>query len=81
MHQMWHIFRKDVRYLRYEATLVWLFAGIFAAMHLRAPRTLSDIVWIPEVLLFVGVASIIGRLVLAEAIPGNRQFWITRPYR
>jgi hypothetical protein len=78
---MWHIFRKDVRYLRYEATLVWLFAGIFAAMHLRAPRTLSDIVWIPEVLLFVGVASIIGRLVLAEAIPGNRQFWITRPYR
>jgi len=26
-------------------------------------------------------AFLIGRLVLAEAIPGDRQFWITRPYR
>jgi hypothetical protein len=30
----------------------------------------------------VGAAAfLIGRLVLAETIPGDRQFWITRPYR
>jgi hypothetical protein len=81
MHQTWHIFKKDCRYLRYEATVVWLIAIVFAAMHLRGPHRSSDLVWIPEVFLFIGVASIIGRLVLAEAIPGDRQFWITRPYR
>jgi hypothetical protein len=81
MHQTWHIFKKDVRYLRYEATLVWLFAAGFAAMHLRTPHGLFNEAWLPEVFLFVGVAALIGRMVLAEAIPGDRQFWITRPYR
>ena len=81
MRQMWHIFKKDFRYLRYEATLVWLFASAFAAMHLRGPHDLSNAAWLPEVFLFMGVAALIGRVVPAEAIPGDRQFWITRPYR
>jgi hypothetical protein len=81
MRQALHIFKKDFRYLRYEVALVWLCACAFAAIHLRGPHGWSDIVWIPEVFLLVGVASLIVRLALAEAIPGDRQFWITRPYR
>lgn len=34
-----------------------------------------------EFALVGATAFLIGRLVLAEAIPGDRQFWITRPYR
>lgn len=81
MHQAWQIFKKDVRYLRYEVTLVVLFAGAFAALHLRSPHSIFNDSWLPELFWFVGVATIIGRLILAEAIPGDRQFWITRPYR
>lgn len=81
MRQALHIFRKDARYLRYETTLVLIFAVAFAAMHLRGPRGMLDEAWLPEMFLFIGLASIIGRAVLAESIPGDRQFWITRPYR
>jgi hypothetical protein len=81
MHQALHIFKKDARYLRYELTLVWLFAAALAAMHLRGPHGLLNDSWLAQVFLFIGVASLVGRLVLAEAIPGDRQFWITRPYR
>src|ERR1700733_7233624 len=81
MHQALHIFKKDARYLRYEITLVCLFAGAFSAMHLRAPHGLFNEAWLPEIFWFIGVATIVSRLVLAEAIPGDRQFWITRPYR
>jgi hypothetical protein len=81
MRQAFHIFKKDARYLRYEITLVFLFAAAFAAMHLRKPQGSFNDVWLPEIVLFMGVASLVGRVVLAEAIPGDRQFWITRPYR
>jgi hypothetical protein len=82
MRQALHIFRKDVRYLRYELSLVVLFTLAFAAMHYRAAHNgLFGDAWIPEVFLFIGLATLIGRLVSAEAIPGDRQFWITRPYQ
>jgi hypothetical protein len=80
MRQALHIFKKDVRYLRYEIALVLLIAGVFAAMHARASHGLSDSWW-AQLALVVASAFLIGRLVLAEAIPGDRQFWITRPYR
>jgi hypothetical protein len=82
MHQALHIFKKDVRYLRYELSLVVFFTCAFAAMHLRAAHNgfLND-AWLPEIFLFIGLATLIGRLILAESITGDRQFWITRPYR
>src|SRR5207244_1794787 len=36
--------------------------------------------WIESLMIFAA-AYLIGRLIHAEAIPGIRQFWITRPYR
>lgn len=79
MRQALHIFKKDARYLWYEIALVWLLASAFASMHIRTKYAyLSGLV---EVVLVVGAVLLIGRLILAEAIAGDRQFWVTRPYR
>lgn len=75
MHQALHIFKKDVRYLRREIALMVLIAVVLATLH--SP----DYVRVIEFALIGAAAFLIGRLVLAEAIPGDRQFWITRPYR
>jgi hypothetical protein len=80
MRQTLHIFKKDVRYLRYEIALIALIALVFAGVHARPARGLSDSWW-AEMGLVAAAAFLVGRLVLAEAIPGDRQFWITRPYR
>jgi hypothetical protein len=79
MRQALHIFTKDARHLWYETALVWLFASAFASMHLRTKYAyLSGLM---ELVLVIGAVLLIGRLILAEAIPGDRQFWVTRPYR
>lgn len=79
MRQALHIFKKDARYLRSEIALVQGIALAFALMHARASA--SNNAWLAELALVVACAFLIGRVVLAEAIPGDRQFWITRPYR
>jgi len=71
MHQAPHIFSKDVRYLYREIALVLLSAIIFAW---KNP-------WWVEFLYMASAALLIGRVIHAETIPGDRQFWITRPYR
>lgn len=78
MRQAFHVFKKDVRYLRYEVALILMIALTFAAMHATHERNNSS--W-SELALVMIAAFLIGRLILAEAIPGDRQFWITRPYR
>jgi hypothetical protein len=78
--QTLHIFKKDARHLRREITLVALIAMTFAALHARALFAAKGS-GLGELALAVSAAFLIGRLVLAEAIPGDRQFWVTRPYR
>jgi len=78
VRQALHIFRKDVRYLRWELAVLLLFMGMF--VYIQAGRV--------ELSHFMSVAFLVpclwaflcARLVQAEAIPGDRQFWITRPY-
>jgi hypothetical protein len=79
MRQALHIFKKDLRYLRYEVALILGIALVFAALHARAHGVGDP--WWAEIALVATAVFLIGRLVLAEAIPGDRQFWITRPYR
>lgn len=76
MKQAWHIFHKDVRYLRLEVALVTTLAATFAALGGEPGSA-----WWAEMLYIIAAAHLIARLVHAEAIPGTRQFWITRPYR
>jgi hypothetical protein len=66
-----HIFRKDVRYLWLEICLFIFLTALFGW---------RDYEW-SEVLLPVTAAFLIARLIHAETIPGDTQFWITRPYR
>lgn len=80
MRQTLHIFRKDVQYLRNEIALVLLLTAAFAILHVPRLR-LANNSWLAELALVATAAFLIGRLILAEAIPGDRQFWITRPYR
>jgi hypothetical protein len=80
MRQTLHIFRKDVRYLRNEIALVLLMTAAFAILHIPGLH-LENNWWLVELALVATAAFLIGRLILAEPMPGDRQFWITRPYR
>ena len=71
-----HIFRKDTRYLRFEIALFGLMALVFAGMELY-----SKMAFAVEILLVLSGMLLTGRMIHAEAIAGQGQFWITRPYR
>src|SRR5580704_13329656 len=75
VRQALHIFRKDVRYLRREISLVLCLVAVFVWTETHSP----DPSWV-EMLLPVAFGYLIARLIHAEALPGDRQFWITRPY-
>ena len=71
MRQTIHIFKKDVGYLWLEICLFIAQAALFGW---------RDYEW-SEILLPVTAVFFIVRLIHAETIPGDTQFWITRPYR
>ena len=70
MPQALHIFKKDVRYLWREICLLLTLGAIFAWSQ----------PWWVECLLLVAASFLVARLIHAERIPGDRQFWIARPY-
>ena len=76
MRQAFHIFKKDVYYLKREIGLLLVLAVALAWGELHS-RNGS---WV-EVLLTAAAVYLIARVIHAEALPGDRQFWITRPYR
>lgn len=76
MSQALHIFCKDLRYLRLEVALVAVLAVMLAVFESEPGGA-----WWAEMLFVIAAAHLIARLIHAEAIPGMKQFWITRPYR
>jgi hypothetical protein len=70
MQQVFHIFKKDVRYLRIEIGLMLTLMALFASLG----------AWWAEFLIVFTAGYLIARVVQAEAIPGDNQFWLTRPY-
>lgn len=99
MKQALHIFRKDVRHLRWEIALLLIAISLFAwseastrlrqDVYLRAAgyfqteagRRMADIVnQISQFLVVVIALLLPGRLAHSEALPGDKQFWLTRPY-
>ena len=81
MRQARHIFLKDVRYLRYQIVLVFALALGLIWGATPGPRQLVGSSGPVEILLIAAANFMIARLIHAEAIPGDRQFWVTRPYR
>lgn len=87
MSQALHIFKKDVRHLRFEIAIAIAVAGLFAFIETKHALWPVDIVnsatptvYLALLLLPVAWWMLIGRVIHDEALPGDRQFWITRPY-
>ncbi len=77
MKQAFHIFKKDVRHLRYDIAVALLAAVAFCvigAHSVQGPGPAA--MFLPATWWFL-----IARVIHAEALPGNQQFWLTRPYR
>jgi hypothetical protein len=79
MRQALHIFKKDVRGLLYEIVVT---LGLVAAFTLgesfRGPEW--DWGWVLKFMLPLAWWNLVARVIYAEALPGDRQFWVTRPY-
>ena len=90
MSQFLHIFRKDVRHFWIEILISWCFLGLFVWRCMPtedggseysgfAFARLSSQLF--GVLLILSWWVLLVRLVQDESLVGDRQFWVTRPYR
>jgi hypothetical protein len=80
MQQAWHIFRKDIRYLQREIVFLLTLAAALYWLGAHGVRNgdASDALG----LIYAAAAGYtIARLIHAAALPGEDQFWVTRPYR
>jgi hypothetical protein len=84
LQQAIHIFKKDARHLRFEIAGVLAMIALFVVTQVRSLEMLrrgaGGFFGILEILLPVAWCFLIARAVHAEPIPGDRQFWVTRPY-
>jgi hypothetical protein len=87
MSQALHIFKKDVRHLRFEIAIAISVVAAFTLIEVKHALWPVDAVYsntaasyLALLLLPVAWWMLIGRAIHDEALPGDRQFWITRPY-
>src|SRR6267378_3083887 len=87
MRQALHIFKKDIRHLWFEITVVisvvaaFTFTGARRAQWLADPVTNRIAAWtLVMILLPLTWWTLIARVIHDEVLPGDSQFWITRPY-
>jgi len=87
MAQALHIFRKDARALRVELAVVAALNVAFVWAHIAAAAPGIEELTRPSVLAYLssfllacGWWFLIARAIHEEALPGDRQFWVTRPY-
>jgi hypothetical protein len=85
--QALHIFRKDTRHLRWELLGLFLLLAVFVASGIQTWEGLQEAGGArPDsdgpfnVLLPIAWSLLIVRVVQTEALPGDRHFWLTRPY-
>ena len=87
MRQVLHIFKKDVRHLWFEIAVAmtvvaaFTFTGARRALWLVDPATNRIAAWtLVMILLPLAWWTLIARVIHDEVLPGDSQFWITRPY-
>ena len=84
MPQALHIFKKDVRHLWLEIAVALAVVAAFTFMGVRqarspgAARGLAG--GMAAFLLPLAWWILIARVIHSEALPGDQQFWLTRPY-
>jgi hypothetical protein len=88
MQQTLHIFRKDVRHLwpRIVAVLLLMMAHAYfetrrLTIYLPGRGNTNGISTTLDMLLPLSIWFLIAWVAFQEALPGDRQFWLTRPYR
>ncbi|MGA7411544.1 MAG: hypothetical protein WBW33_13770 [Bryobacteraceae bacterium] len=88
MKQALHIFRKDVRRLWPRVVIVLVVMVIHAFLDVRSspvnfPQTarVNTALSVLHMLLPLGIWFLIAWVIFQEPLPGDRQFWLTRPYR
>jgi hypothetical protein len=74
MNQTIHILKKDIRCLRMEIAMVLVMAALYGWLHNRG-------VYPWWALLSASTVFLIVRVIHTDPIPGENQFWITRPYQ
>jgi hypothetical protein len=86
MKQALHIFKKDIRFLWLEISISlaavagFTFTMFSQAQSLIAPETRGTAATLLAYLLPVTWCVLVARVVYAEPLCGDRQFWVTRPY-
>jgi hypothetical protein len=83
MRQTLHIFKKDARHLRWEIALVLLLMAGFAFSDARLDGSAGGHEpWnrILKLLVMLAWFILIARAIQSEALAGDKQFWLTRPY-
>lgn len=80
MGQAFHIFRKDITRLWPHVTIVFLLVAGFVLSN-TDPQQASMARDLLGVVVPAAYAWLIVTVVHQEALPGHRQFWLTRPYR
>jgi hypothetical protein len=89
MRQTWHIFLKDARRLRYEIIVVLALTAAYAwsqghwspVFDARMERLNQIAGLLRGFLLPMAWWYLASMAVYGEPLPGDRQFWVTRPYR
>jgi hypothetical protein len=87
MKQVLHIFRKDVGHLWLHVLIVLLLTAAHAVVEVRGSPVsnletpgINAMSTMLAMLLPLGIWFLISLLIFQEALPGDRQFWLTRPY-
>jgi hypothetical protein len=75
MRQALHIFKKDVRCLLYEISATLALVALFTINGHAGPRIGLELALLP-----IAWWVLVIRVIHEERIPGDRQFWLTRPY-
>ncbi len=87
IQQALHIFRKDARHLRFELAATGLLLAILLLTGVQTWEGLQEgggrmpVPMAPlMLLLLISWSLLIARVIQTEALPGDRHFWLTRPY-
>lgn len=88
IQQALHIFRKDARHLRFElaASVLLLVILVFTSVQMwESLQERGALVYVNRpgpmmMLLLLSWTMLIARVIQTEALPGDRHFWLTRPY-